>query len=47
MKWFGVPLFMAILCSLFFPAASFAGESRGVTILYTGAVAGNIEPCAA
>jgi hypothetical protein len=32
---------------IFFPSASFAEGDRNITILYTGSVKGNIDPCAA
>lgn len=38
-------LFLAIFfCAVFFPALSSAKESRGITILFTGFVEGNIDP---
>jgi hypothetical protein len=45
MKRFILPLVLSLLTGTLFSAFSFAGESRGITILYTGAVKGNIEPC--
>lgn len=45
MKRFILPLVLSLLIGIFFSAFSFAGDSRSITILYTGAVKGNIEPC--
>jgi len=44
MKRFVISLLACFLFGIFFPAASFAGGSKSVTILYTGSVTGNIEP---
>ena len=46
MKRFILPLLSFFLFGiLFFPAASFAEGNRSITILYTGSVIGNVEPC--
>jgi hypothetical protein len=39
------PLVLSLLTGIFFSAFSFAGDNRNITIFYTGAVNGNIEPC--
>jgi hypothetical protein len=46
MKRFLLPLSLFFIFSISSPLASFAAGDRTVTILYTGAVRGNIEPCA-
>ena len=46
MKRFLFPLLLILLFGITFPIASFAEGTRAVTILYTGAVKGTIEPCA-
>jgi hypothetical protein len=38
-------LVLSFLFAVFFPVSSFAESGRSVTILYTGAVKGNFEPC--
>lgn len=45
MKRFILPLLFSIMLGIFFPFASFAEDVRTVTILYTGSVKGNIDPC--
>jgi hypothetical protein len=47
MKRFILLLLLSFLFGIFFPAASFAEDNRSITILYTGSVKGNIDPCAA
>jgi hypothetical protein len=47
MKRFILPLLLSFLFGIFFPVASFAEGNRSITILYTGFVIGNIDPCAA
>jgi len=47
MKRFIRPLLLFFLLGIFSPVASFAEGNRSITILYTGAVGGNIDPCAA
>lgn len=42
---FSVLLFFTLSISI--PPASFAGGGRSITILYTGAVRGKIDPCLA
>lgn len=46
MKRFILLLILSLLFGIFFHAASFAEGNRSVTILYTGYVMGNIDPCA-
>jgi hypothetical protein len=46
MKRFILPLLLlSLLFGIFFPAASFAEGDKSITILYTGSVKGNIDPC--
>lgn len=45
MKRFLLPFVLSFMFSVFLPLASFAEGNRTVTILYTGSVKGNIEPC--
>jgi hypothetical protein len=45
MKRFIFPLLLSFLFGIFFPVASFAEGSRSITILYTGFVMGNVDPC--
>ena len=47
MKRFILPLMLTFLFGIFFPVASFAEGNRSITILYTGSVKGNVDPCAA
>jgi len=46
MKRFVLSLLLSCLFGIFFPVASFAEGNRGITILYTGFVKGNVDPCA-
>ena len=46
MKGFIFPSLLSFLFGIFFPVASFAEGNRSITILYTGSVIGNIDPCA-
>lgn len=45
MKHFKVILLSLFLCVILLPAASFAEDGRSFTILATGSVNGEIEPC--
>ena len=45
MKRFLLPLFLSFLFSISFALASFAEGNRTITILYTGAVKGTLDPC--
>ena len=45
MKRFLFPLLLSLLLSISVPLSSFAAGNRTVTILYTGAVRGEIDPC--
>ena len=45
MKRFILLLLLFLLFGIFFHPASFAENKRGITILYTGSVIGNFEPC--
>ena len=45
MKRVVFPLLLSFLWTLFLSGASFAGEGRSVTLLFTGSVKGSIEPC--
>jgi len=47
MKRFILPLLFFFLLGIFLPVAAFAEGNRSITILYTGAVMGNVDPCAA
>ena len=47
MKRLLFPFLMSFLFGISFPVISFADDSRSVTILYTGSVKGEIDPCAA
>ena len=45
MKRFLFPLLLSFVFSISLTAASFAADTRSVTILYTGSVKGFIDPC--
>jgi hypothetical protein len=45
MKRFFLPLLLCFMFGIFLPPASWAEGSRSITILYTGSVLGNIDPC--
>jgi hypothetical protein len=47
MKRFILLLLLLFLFGVFSPAVPFAEGNRSITILYTGSVMGNIDPCAA
>jgi hypothetical protein len=47
MRRFLFPLLLFFLLGVLSPIASFAETNRSVTILYTGFVTGNVDPCAA
>jgi hypothetical protein len=44
MKRFVISLLACFLFGIVFPVALFAGDSKSITILYTGSVIGTIEP---
>ncbi|MEW6077222.1 MAG: hypothetical protein AB1724_05395 [Thermodesulfobacteriota bacterium] len=44
-KRFAIALLALIACCAFFPGASPAAEVKDITIIYTGSVRGNFEPC--
>ena len=46
MKRLLFPLLLSLLLSISLPLSSFAEGNRTITVLYTGAVKGTIEPCA-
>ena len=46
MKRFILPLLLSFLFGIFFPVGSFAEGNRSITILATGSVRGNVDPCA-
>jgi hypothetical protein len=45
MKRFILPLLLLFLFGIFSPVASLAEGNRSITILYTGSVKGNVDPC--
>ena len=47
MKRLLFPLLLSLLLSISLPLFSFAAGNRTITVLYTGAVRGEIDPCPA
>jgi hypothetical protein len=44
-KQISLSLLVLLFFSAFFPGASLAAEGKELTIIYTGSVRGNFEPC--
>jgi hypothetical protein len=44
-KRFAIALLALIACCAFFPGAYPAAEAKELTIVYSGSIRGNFEPC--